>query len=170
MKKLVTVVILVIVLVAAAAGAFMFLGNQEGGEVKPPVATEEPAEQISVPVNVRGASNLGGLKLDIVYDSALLEATAVTGGELARNAMIESNLETPGRVTVGIIDVDGISGDGSVIKVAFKARGTPGTMSLALENLEAYDAGTLYEIVAESLPGEVVAGEGSFSAPMVTFD
>jgi len=125
--------------------------------------------EVGMPINLQGASNVGSLHIELVYDSAMLEATGVKAGKLGRNAVIESNLETLGRVIIGIIDASGINGDGSVVTVSFKAKGKEGTSSLTLENLEANDAETLYDIITKASPGEFTAKDNSFTAPAITF-
>jgi hypothetical protein len=69
-------------------------------------------------------------------------------GKLARNAAVNSNLETPGRAVVGFVDAIGINGDGTTITVSFNVVGK-GTSHLTLENVAAYDAETLYDILTE---------------------
>ncbi len=90
-------------------------------------------------------------------------------GNLGRNALIEYNLEIPGRVIVGIVDAMGIDGDGTVVTVSFKVVANEGTSPLSLEHLEATDAETLYDIITEVSPGEFVAKDRSFTPPVVTF-
>jgi len=124
---------------------------------------------VGVPINFSGASNAGSLHIELVYDSTMLEATEVKAGKLGGNAVIESNLGTPGRAIIGIIDAVGINGDGSVVTVSFKTKGKEGTSSLTLENIEAYDAETLYDIITRTSPGEFVAKDSSFTAPVITF-
>jgi len=133
-----------------------------------PKSTPTP-EGGGVPINLQGASNVGSLHIELVYDSAMLEATGVKAGKLGRNAVIESNMETPGRAIIGIIDASGINGDGPVVTVSFKAKGKEGTSSLTLENVEAYDAETLYDIITKTFPGEVMAKDNSFTVPAITF-
>jgi len=133
-----------------------------------PTITPTP-EGVAVPINLTDAVNVGSLHIELIYDSAVLEATGVKAGKLGRNAMIESNLETPGRVIIGIIDAAGINGDGPVVTVSFKAKGKEGTSPLTLENLEAHDAETLYDIITEASPGEFVAKDNSFTAPSIVF-
>ena len=41
-----------------------------------------------VPINLQGASNVGSLHIELVYDSAELEATGVKAGKQGRNAVI----------------------------------------------------------------------------------
>lgn len=127
------------------------------------------AGEVGVPINLSGASNVGSLHIELAYDSTVLEATEVKAGKLGRNAVIESNLGTPGRAIIGIIDAAGINGDGSVVTVSFKATGKEGTSPLTLENIEAYDAETLYDIIVRVSPGEFVAKDSSFTAPVITF-
>lgn len=122
-----------------------------------------------VPINLKGASNVGSLHIELVYDSALLEATAVKPGTLARNVVIESNLATAGRAIIGIIDTAGINGDGSVVTVSFKVKGKDETSQLTLENVAAYDAQTLFDIALETSPGQFAVKNRSYIPPAVSF-
>lgn len=124
--------------------------------------------EVKIPVDLKNASNVGSLHIELVYDSAVLEATEVKVGNLARNAAIEFNLGDPGRVIVAIIDAMGINGDGPVVTVSFNVVGE-GMSSLTLENVEAYDAETLYDIITAASPGNFVAKDNSFTAPVIVF-
>jgi hypothetical protein len=121
-------------------------------------------DEIKVPVRLENANNVGSLHIELVYDTAILQADDIKAGELVKNSLFESSLETPGRVVVSIIDVAGINGDGTVIETSFTIVGE-GTSELTLENIEAYDASTMYDIIIECSPGNV---EGNMvSAPVV---
>jgi hypothetical protein len=152
-------ILLVLMLVVALA---------VGGCSLIPKSTSTP-EGVGVPINLNGASNVGSLHIELVYDSTVLEATGVKAGKLGRNAVIECNLETPGRAIIGIVDASGINGDGSVVTVSFKAKGKEGTSPLTLESVEANDAETLYDLITKTSPGEFMAKGSSFTAPGITF-
>ena len=121
-----------------------------------------------VPVDLRGAKNLGSLQIELGYDPAVLEATEVRAGELAKNAMVEYNLTAPGRLAVGVIDAAGINGNGSVVTVSFKVLDKGGTSPITLERIEANDSTTLVDIPCKASAGEFVASGGSFTAPVIS--
>ena len=101
-------------------------------------ATPVPST-LEVPIEVRGALNVGGLQLELIYDPEVLELQEVRAGPLARNALLESNSETPGRLKIALVDASGINGDGAVITVIFLPTGREGSSSLTLGNVEASD-------------------------------
>ena len=85
-----------------------------------------------------------------------------------KNAMIEYNLKTPGRLTVGIIDAVGINGSGSVVTVSFKVIDKGGTSPITLGKIEANDATTLIDIPIKASAGNFIAKDQSFTAPVIS--
>ena len=111
---------------------------------------------LEVPVNANGASNVGSLEFELVYDSTALQAVGVEKGTLAGNAMMDFTTARPGRVWVGIVDSNGINGNGSLVVVSFQGVGEgAATGQLTLENVEAYDAQTLIDIITQTTPGNL---------------
>ena len=112
---------------------------------------------MDAPVNATGASNVGSLEFELVYDSTVLEAVSVQKGTLAGNAMLDFSVARPGRVWVGMVDSNGISGNGSLVIVSFQGVGQgAATGQLMLENVEAYDTQTLIDIVTQTTPGNLI--------------
>ncbi len=140
-----------------------------------PTATPVPvvvpaAKFISVPILATRADNVGSLEFELVYDPAKIELTQVERGLLSGDALIDSSSPSPGRLWAGIIDINGMSGSGPVAVVKFKVRdGVGGTMPLSLENIAAYDANTLVDIVTGATAGEFNVSESSPLSPIVTF-
>jgi len=122
---------------------------------------------VSVPVNLNGANGLGSLQIELTYDAAILQATAVKAGELAKNAMIEFNVKTPGLVKVGIVDASGIKGDGIIMTVSFNSAGNQGTSPITINRIEAYDAASLVDIPAKASAGSVTVKNGSVTALVI---
>jgi hypothetical protein len=119
---------------AAQAGLTIKVGDVSAGH----------RQSTEVPIEVAGASNVGSMHLELVYDPAVLEPLEVNLGALASGAFPESNLDTPGRIVIGLISADGITGSGQVAVVTFDVPGHDGdTSSLSLENVTAHDADTL---------------------------
>ena len=156
---LVIVVILVVVLVIA-------LGGGGGGDDDD---NGEVAGEVNVPVNLQGASNVGSISIELAYDSTVLEATEVAAGELAGNAMMEYNIQNPGRVIIGIIDSSGINGDGAVAVISFDVVDEEETSTLALAEVLTHDATTLVDIINETSDGGFAAEGTSIIAPAVIF-
>jgi hypothetical protein len=166
-KFLFLAVILVLMLTTLTACS---CGGTKGNTTSLPTAAATAAsavKDLKVPVNLKEARNIGSLHMEIVYDPAVLSATNVEAGDLAVNSMVEFNSSAPGRVKVGVVDASGINGDGTLLTVSFKALDKNKSSQLKLENLECYNAKTLYDIVVSASPGSISAADGSFTAPEV---
>jgi len=125
---------------------------------------------VAIPVDIQGATDVGSLQFELVYDEGVLRAVEVESGTLVSDAMLEYSVDVPGRVIVGIVSSHGISGDGPVAVVAFQVRGDAEmTIPLDLENLVAHDAPTMAEIPATASAGTFTAKDGSFVAPTLVF-
>ena len=141
-----------------------------------PAATSAPKPssvvrpKVEVPVDLTGARNLGSLEFVLVYEPSVLEFAEVKTGSLARNALIDFGTRTKGRLWAGLIDANGINGDGPVAIISFNVVGPGLTDSpLSLESVSAYDATTLLDVLTESSPGRF-AGEGrSVTTPSLSF-
>ena len=53
-----------------------------------------------------------GLLVEFNYDQQVLELQSVKTGPLGRNALLDWNQETLGMVRIGLVDSNGINGDG----------------------------------------------------------
>lgn len=134
-----------------------------------PTATPAP-RVISVPILATKASNVGSLEFVLVYDPAKLEFAQVERGVLAGNALIDSSSPSPGRLWAGIIDVQGFDGSGPIAVVKFKVRSeVSGSMPFTLEDIEAFDASTLVDIVTVTTAGQFNGLDLSPLSPIVTF-
>jgi hypothetical protein len=144
-------------------------------QVVTPTATPQPtvapaAKFISVPILATLANNVGSLEFVLVYDPAKLELAQVERGLLSGDALIDSSSPAPGRLWAGIIDINGMDGSGPVAVVTFKVRNNAGgTMALSLENISAYDANTLVDILTTTTPGEFSGAGATPLSPIVTF-
>ena len=140
----------------------------------PPTATPTPepspiSESVAVPINVKGAKDLGTLHIELVYDAAVLEAEGFELAELSQNALVEVNLDTPGRVVIGIIDTGGIKGDGPVVVISFKRIRQQGTSTLVLENVTAHSATTLIDVPTTVTSGTFSVSGGAISLLEIVF-
>jgi len=123
--------------------------------------------QIEVPINLKGADNLGSLGFDLSYDSSVLEVKEITTDELAANAMMEYNITSAGKIVIGIIDSSGINGDGPVVKISFDVLDGNRESSLEIGKIEAYDAITLIDISTGVSAGSYENGQ--IVSPVITF-
>jgi len=127
-------------------------------------------EFISVPILATRANNVGSLEFVLVYDSAKLELEQVERGLLSGDALIDFSTPSPGRLWTGIIDLSGIDGSGPVAVVRFKIRdNVGGNMPFTLENVAAFDANTLVDIITGATPGEFTVSGVTPLSPIVTF-
>ena len=94
---------------------------------------------VELPIAVQGAFNLGSLLVEVSYEAEALEFQSVRAAALGRNALLESNQENPGSVRIGLLDPNGINGDGEIITLVFLAIQDGGSSPYTLELLEASD-------------------------------
>lgn len=135
-----------------------------GGQCGVGVVGVTPVVTPVVAVNAKGANNVGSLEFELIYDTAVLQAVGVEKGTLAGNAMIDSSVERPGRVWVGMVDSNGINGDGSLVVVSFQKVGEGQIeATLTLENVVAHNAATLIDIITQVSPGSLT------TPPTITF-
>lgn len=132
--------------------------------------TETLPQQVSIPINAENADNIGSLHLELAYDPAVLEPIEVEKGMLAGSAMLESNIDVPGRVVIGMIDTSGINGNGSLAVISFNVVGTNGiTSALTLEEVAAHDAASLIDVPTRATSGSFTVEDRSFTAPVILF-
>ena len=144
--------------------------------VLPTTPTQTPtppvlrSKEITVPVNLAGAVNLGSLEFVLAYDPDVLEVTTVETGNLTEESLLESSAGTPGLLWVGIIDAVGISEDGLAAVVTFRViESSDSDSSLILQNVVAYDAASYLDIIVEASPGSLSTMDGSVTPPSLTF-
>lgn len=104
---------------AAAAGIVVGIDSQNVGT----------GGKAVIPVKITGASGVGGLDLTVTYDPAALKFVSGEAGPIAKNGMIEVNEVQPGTINIGIVDSQGISGDGNLALLTFDVIGVQGTSS-----------------------------------------
>ena len=131
-----------------------------------PVSDLPAPIQVRVPINLKGASDLGSLEFVLVYEPATMEFVGIDPGVLAADAVIETKLRAPGKVWVGMIDPRGINGDGSIAVVSFRTlEGGQADSPLYLEEISSHYASTLLDAPSRPTPGMLTAKDGWFSSP-----
>jgi len=125
---------------------------------------------VNVPIHLTGAENIGSLEFVLTYDPSVLEVSGVEAGGLAQSALFDFVTRSPGRLWAGLIDSEGINGDGPIAVVSFKVVG-PGasTSLLALENITAYDASSLLDILTNATSGSFTVDGRALTAPTLAF-
>ena len=121
--------------------AFFLLRDTDSQTAAAPVPTLEVSidATVELPIAVQGAFNLGSLLVEVSYEAGTLELQSVNAGALGRNGLLESNQETPGMVRIGLVDPNGINGDGDIITLVFLPIQGGGSSPYTLELLEASD-------------------------------
>lgn len=113
---------------------------------------------------------MGSLEFILVYEPTVLIVTKVEQGALTSNALLEYSATTPGLVWAGMIDANGISGDGPAAVVTFEVIGSEGSSSaLTVKNVVAHDATTLLDIIAQTSPGIFTLNDSSITPPSMKF-
>ncbi len=126
--------------------------------------------EFKVPINLKGAANVGSLEFVLSYEPAVLKVTGVEIGALADGALLQSSMDTPGVVWAAMVDANGISGDGPAAVITFTVVGDSDAITpLELERVAAYDATTLLDLVAQASPGSYAVKNGALSAPSLVF-
>jgi hypothetical protein len=130
--------------------------------LRAPAVEGTAGRTVDVPIQAAGASGLGAVHVEVVYDPALLKAEAVTNGTLAgATALVEGNVNKPGRVVIGIVAPDSINGDGVVANVRFQVIGNAGQSSmLTLEKGAAWERTSYAEVLVQTEAGKVTIAAG----------
>ena len=137
-------------------------------DTAPPPTPTPGLATLEVPIEVQGAANLGSLQLELVYDPLEAELRDMRAGPLARNALVDFNRDTPGRVRIGVVDASGISGDGAIIILFFLPIGQAADIEMNLEAVEASDT-DLKDLVVQSTVGLISRPGKPVTAPVLRF-
>jgi hypothetical protein len=97
-------------------------------------------------IEVKQAENIGSLMIQLSYDPDTMRALEVKSSQLTSDSMLEYNTEVPGLVLVGIVDAEGIDGDGAIAEISFDIIQNTGTTLILIDQLEAYDVETLIDV------------------------
>jgi len=127
------------------------------------------SEQVVLTVNMTGAANIGSIQYSLTYDPQILTLISPPErGSLLPNSMITYNYATPGRITVGIIDNNGINGDGSLMTIRVNTTGAPEEKTpLTLDVTEVKNASDFSDVPCTVTSGSFVVG-GSLENITVT--
>lgn len=154
-------------LAAVALAAAPLLRAQAAGATTVTVraaSTRAAAGQsVSIPIDLRGARDIGAMHLELVFDAAILQPDTVERGALlgGGNALMESNTSYPGRVVISLISLQGISGDGTVAMVRFRVLGKGGQQSaLRFESSRAWERTNHIDVVVNEEAGQVTVQSG----------
>ncbi len=160
----------VLVVIIIAILAFFLLRDTDSPTAGEPESTPETtvAATVELPIAVQGATDLGSLLVEVGYDTGMLDLQSVKAGALGRNALLESNQENPGRVRIGLVDPNGINGDGEIITLVFLAIQDGGSSPYDLELLEASDT-DLRDLVVQVNSSQFSGPGDPFAPPALVF-
>jgi len=87
------------------------------------------SKQIKIPINVSNAKDIGSMDISLLYNPAVLSLKTVEKGNLTQNSMMQWNTKDD-KVLIGLIDGNGINGNGSLAILSFDVLGYPGSISV----------------------------------------
>ncbi len=108
-------------------------------------------DEVQIPVEIKNADKVGSMDIVLSYPSEVLQLLDVIPGSLTQNSLLEHNVED-GKIKVGIVDTNGISGDGSLFYMKFSVVGTPEPVNLPA-NIPGERLGVEKEKLYPSMPG-----------------
>ncbi|MFQ6063605.1 MAG: cohesin domain-containing protein [Methanosarcinales archaeon] len=93
---------------------------------------------VQVPINIKDAVDVASLDIIIKYDESALDASEVDNGSLTSNSILFNNTDVQGEVRIGLIDLQGINGNGSIATIKFeKLKNNIDKTSVTIDSVEA---------------------------------
>jgi hypothetical protein len=154
-----------LLLLTASILCLTIAGQASSVSLRLPVMEAKAGDMVDISVQATGAPGVGALQLDVIYDSAVLKPDSVSKGALlGKNSLLESKLDTAGRVMIALATLDNIKGNGDILTIRFKVIGQSGqNTSLKLENAFAWEGESHQDILVKLEPGQLkVIGGSSF--------
>jgi len=113
-------------------------------------------DAVTIPITVTGASGIGAMHVELTFDNSVLQVSSVEKGSLIPdNSLMEVNTDETGRIVVGIVTLDGIDGDGTLLTARFTSKGQAGqSSSLNLENVKAWEGDTDLAVLVNTENGK----------------
>lgn len=104
--------------------------------------------------------NVAALDVDIYYDPAALTVADFYNGEMLSGAQASVNTAQPGRITLSLMSLDGISGSGGLLYIYFSTKYdcAPGGYPIAVTVGRAYN-GDLQAAEVSGVSGSVIVNE-----------
>ena len=142
----------------------------------PSTATAAPATapvgaQFQVPVQLRGAQDVGSLYVELDYDPAAVEIVSFDFAALPASTLVDHGLE-PGTVSIGVVTSGGLTGDWVIAFITCRraaGAASSGDTAIAVSELQAHSALDLAEVLANGSNGHVNLTSLAVSAPTITF-
>ena len=120
-----------------------------------PDTTGYIGKTITIPVDLENASDIGSIELVVLYNNSILSAKKVEKGGLTKG-LITSNTSEAGIIAVNLVDSNGISGDGDIIKITFDVL-SEGSTPLMIQNARAYNVDTYTDLPVDTVDGVLTA-------------
>ena len=119
-----------------------------------------PGSEITIPVSVTDAKDLGAFQAEMEFDPSVLELEGIHAGPLLEDALLDSNVARPGKVKIGFVKLAGVNGSGVLFNARFAVTGKSGTSSsVSLQEIGAWEQSSHREIRVSPDPGSItVAG------------
>ena len=126
--------------------------------------------EVLVPVLVEDMEGVRTLDFTLAYDPQLVTGISVIQSEVGRLSVMEYDVDSDGRLTVGIRDAMGLSGTGTILVVRFRANEqAEGPATLEFTQVEATDARTMLERPVEGQDGRIDTATLEVVAPVLRF-
>ncbi len=110
-------------------GRFTVTAAQQAVISMPDDATGQPGSVVSIPIHASPADALVSADLTFQYDPTVLLPTAVSTTPLSLGFNVQSNLATPGLVTISLYGVHALAGSGPLVEVQCTVLGGPAAQS-----------------------------------------
>ena len=91
-------------------------------------ASAKYGDTIQITINVSNAKDIGSMDISLQYDPDVLSLKHVEKGNLTQNSVMQWNIRGD-KVLIGLIDGNGINGNGSIATLTSDVCGYPGSTS-----------------------------------------
>lgn len=123
---------------------------------------------LGVPIKVENADHVGAVAFNLLYDSTVLEVTAVNVGDLAKGSSAQWAIVGTGQLKV-VVQNANMNGDGTLVTVKCKALNTTGSSTLVIQVLGATSGNTGEDVGTQVTDGSFSAADESVEAPVIIF-
>jgi len=151
-KKLNTLLIMFLIL--SILNHVIIVGADENEIISIGSAVMGPAETVVIPISIANATEIEGIRLDLVYDPEVVSIMNITANESVLNSVITTDTNETGNMTIVLTNPELItaSSDTPLIDITFQAESL-GMSTLELKNVELTKGFMPYS------PGTVINGE-----------
>ena len=119
-------------------------------------------ETATLSVEMIGAENVGSMDLVLTYDPEVLKVVKVDKGAMVKG-LFSSNTDEAGIIGIGLVDSQGMSGDGEVARITFEVL-KEGQCEVRIVDAKAYDVETHVDLSVKTENGVFKAEAGGTKA------